>query len=583
MNSFGFRSLFSRLFISVFLALIVFAVCMFLLMQIAHSNSDTLKNRAIARQVATQIHPFLKKARKHVLNGNRLQARYSLVVIKKSFDIFDESLNAKIGLYDAEGQLILQTDNSNLPKTLAHKPTWFSEFMPTLWNTPAYHVQVQTPSGFVIWYETRNPPPASRFAGIFNLFTGMTLLLAIMSAVLWVIAKSMTHRLDAMSKQMEKMGDGDFSVRVSTEGSDEIAMLAYGFNQSAQKIEQLINANNLLLAHASHEFRTPITRIRLQTEMLAMLGDSLADSHTTQLTKRLNAINQDLTGLNDLIESILLVSRLDAGHALEQMQSIDFYEIISQECQHYCDAKLYGEPVTITAQPKLITHLIRNLLNNAMLHGIPPVRVYVYGCKTSDETDSIPKGLLQLDCLTKTDVVNADDVNSSIIGSPIANSSISNGSDGNTNEYGTDTGVGTANNTPIITTDTTSTNLGTPTNLGSNEPCESLYEPDNKINKSLFARFKKPTAPKNPTFAVLAVIDQGTGINKDKREAIFSPFVRLKQEKKGSGLGLSLVAQIVHAHGGTIKTDTWQGNTRFLVVLPIKPKSAKAYAKDDKL
>lgn len=502
MKAFGFRSVFSRLFVSVFLALIVFAVCMFLLMQVAHSNSDTLKNRAIARQVATQINPFLEKAHKQVLQGNRLQARYSLVVIKKSFDIFDESLSAKIGLYDSEGQLILQTDDSNLPATLTHKPTWFSEFMPTLWGTPVYHVQVKTPSGFIIWYETRNPPPASRFAGVFNLFTGMTLLLGIMSAVLWAIAKNMTKRLGKMSQQMTLMSEGDFSVRVHDTGVDEIATLAFGFNQAAQKIEQLINANSLLLAHASHEFRTPITRIRLQIEMMDMLVKQLDDDTKAKFDKRAAAITKDLTGLNDLIESILLASRLDAGHALQQMQKVDFYELVASECQHYPKVSLYGEPLVITAQPKLLIHLIQNLLNNAMIHGIPPISVYVYGCQTSDETPIIPNTLLM------TDESSMDD------------------------------------DLP----DTT------------------------KADKSFFQRFKRPTNADviKPNFAVLSVIDQGFGVPESKREDIFSPFVRLKQEKKGSGLGLSLVRQIAETHGGKIMTDVWQGHTRFLVILPIK-------------
>lgn len=506
MNTFGFRSVFSRLFVSVFLALIVFAVCMFLLMQVAHSNSDTLKNRAIAHQVATQINPFLEKAHKQAVQGNRLQARYSLVVIKKSFDIFDESLSAKIGLYDTHGQLILQTDNSNLPVTLTHKPTWFSEFMPTLWGTPVYHVQVKTPSGFIIWYETRNPPPASRFAGVFNLFTGMTLLLGIMSAVLWVIAKNMTKRLGKMSRQMNLMSEGDFSVRVYDTGGDEIAMLARGFNQAAQKIEQLINANNLLLAHASHEFRTPITRIRLQVEMMDMLVQRLDDDSKAKFNKRATAITKDLTGLNDLIESILLASRLDAGHALQQMQRVDFYELVASECQHYPKVSLYGESLAMTAQPKLLTHLIRNLLNNAMIHGIPPISVYVYGCQTSDETPIIPNTLIM------TDEPSID-----------------------------------------------------------SEPALDL--PDTaKADKSFLQRFKRPTNADaiKPNFAVLSVIDQGFGVPEDKREDIFSPFVRLKQEKKGSGLGLSLVRQIAETHGGRITTDVWQGHTRFLVILPIK-------------
>lgn len=72
-----------------------------------------------------------------------------------------------------------------------------------------------------------------------------------------------------------------------------------------------------------------------------------------------------------------------------------------------------------------------------------------------------------------------------------------------------------------------------------------------------------------PKYVVLAVIDEGQGIPEAKREEIFSPFVRLQQKKKGSGLGLSLVSQIVTAHQGRITTDTINGYTRFLVVLPV--------------
>ncbi|MGO1781408.1 MAG: sensor histidine kinase, partial [Moraxellaceae bacterium] len=73
-----------------------------------------------------------------------------------------------------------------------------------------------------------------------------------------------------------------------------------------------------------------------------------------------------------------------------------------------------------------------------------------------------------------------------------------------------------------------------------------------------------------PKYAVLSVIDEGTGIPEDKREEVFSPFVRLQQKNKGSGLGLSLVSQIVTAHQGRIITDTINGHTRFLVIIPVK-------------
>ncbi|WP_275427973.1 histidine kinase dimerization/phospho-acceptor domain-containing protein, partial [Stenotrophomonas maltophilia] len=78
-------------------------------------------------------------------------------------------------------------------------------------------------------------------------------------------------------------------------GNDEIAVLAHGFNQSAQKIEQLIDAHSLLLAHASHEFRTPITRIRLQIEMMDMLTSQLDETTKAKFDKRAAAVNRDLT------------------------------------------------------------------------------------------------------------------------------------------------------------------------------------------------------------------------------------------------------------------------------------------------
>src|SRR5699024_1193382 len=167
-------------------------------------------------------------------------------------------------------------------------------------------------------------------------------------------------RIDQMSKQMAQLGEGDFSVRVPAKGTDEIASLARGFNQAAQKIEQLIDANNLLLAHASHELRTPITRIRLQIEMMEMLANEMSEATQAKFHKRAQAVNRDLTGLNDLVESILLVSRLDAGHAAQSNERFDFYELINQECQHYPEASLYGRPLVIEGQPKLLIHLIRN-------------------------------------------------------------------------------------------------------------------------------------------------------------------------------------------------------------------------------
>ena len=698
MQQLGFRSVFAKLFASVMLALILFAVAMVLLTQLVHDKDAGIRSEILATQILGQIDPFLHELNIAVSNDNRLQARFMLAVVKKSFDIFDESLQAKMGLYDSDGHLLMQSDNSDLPLELPAPPSLLARVFPSFAETsPTKQAQVYSSTGYTLLYESRLPPKKPVLSAALNLFTGTLLLLIIMAGVLWWIARTITWRINQMSQQMAELGDGDFSVRVNARGNDEIASLARGFNQAAQKIEHLINANNLLLAHASHELRTPITRIRLQIEMMDMLAGALPSDTKGKFDKRAQAINRDLSGLNDLVESILLVSRLDAGHALQQVEQLDLYDLVNQERQHYSEATLIGEHIVIDGQSSMLTHLIRNLLTNAMLHGKPPVTVLLYGVQTLNEANDIPDFLLQTilcssfvdynssdfdsyeevthnvnqlenveNAITNDDSIDVNDKKSkptpveatevALLPAPaiykngesiIADTEIDDNNSVSTDKLQSSEVVDVPSN---IASDISS---AINTDLKSADEVEAIVEPslisnyqrltsdltdkikkviwravpenqeisllsieDNAINKNaenagknnsvekddakdnskgnnkenakdngetantprkegIFSKhlIKKakpePTRPL-PKYAVMAVIDEGEGIPENKREEVFSPFVRLQQKNKGSGLGLSLVAQIVTAHQGRILTDTINGHTRFLVVLPVK-------------
>jgi signal transduction histidine kinase len=73
----------------------------------------------------------------------------------------------------------------------------------------------------------------------------------------------------------------------------------------------------------------------------------------------------------------------------------------------------------------------------------------------------------------------------------------------------------------------------------------------------------------------LEVVDQGIGIPHQEQQKIFEKFYRvgdpLVHNTKGSGLGLSLVRHIVHAHGGEVAVDSTPGQgSKFTIVLPVK-------------
>ena len=536
------------------LALVIFAGAMVVLSHLVHDTSANTRHQVIASQVTQQLDPLLVELRTAQDQQKNLETRYLLALVRRSFNIYSDSLNAKFGLYDGKsGEAIMIM--RGLPATLPPNPPFFLSLFPRDDPKHPTEIQVNSQSGYVLLYQSKLSNRRAISPAI-NLLTGTLLLLLIMSGMLWMIARTMTWRINQLSRQITQLGDGDFSARVTPVGNDEITILARGFNQTAERIETLMNANKLLLAHASHEIRTPITRIRLQVEMMTMLASQFDKTIQDKVQKRADAINRDLTGLNDLVESILLVSRMDAGHAIEKVEDVDLYELIKNEIQHYPQATFAGGHIIIQGQAKLLTHLVRNLLDNAHLHGVPPVSVQLYAIDDAGNQlaiDALPA--MQESTKDTDNQKHTDDEKDKIaLPAPIKNttSDPTNGDD--------------------ITLDAemSSTNSPAATDTADSEATSSKLTNKPKNKSSIFSR-KKSDIVHLPEFhqVCIAVIDQGTGIPEDKRTDIFSPFVRLQQEKKGSGLGLSLVAQIVKAHGGSIITDTVHGHTRFLVTLPI--------------
>lgn len=207
-------------------------------------------------------------------------------------------------------------------------------------------------------------------------FSGTAVLVVaamLISAATYPLARRMSARLDRLRDAVRAFGDGDLTRRAAIEGSDEIAALARGFNVAAERVERLLGAHRQLLANASHELRTPLARIRLGVELLVDREDP----------RRRRELIQDLRELDDLLEEILLSSRLESSLPLQLEADVDVLAIVAEEAARYhgldvraddgCDAAAR----LIAADSRLLRRLVRNLLENARHHGAPPVRVAV--------------------------------------------------------------------------------------------------------------------------------------------------------------------------------------------------------------
>jgi len=169
---------------------------------------------------------------------------------------------------------------------------------------------------------------------------------------------------------VQRWGDGDLSTRVPVQGEDEVADLSARFNTAAQRIEtlmasqqQLLASQKSLLANASHELRSPLTRIRMGMELM---GTQPGPVFREEISRNIDELNQ-------LIDEILLASRLDARDAdMGTVEAIDLLGLaVEESARAGAEMELADglDHLVVPGVAKLLRRLVRNLLENARRYG----------------------------------------------------------------------------------------------------------------------------------------------------------------------------------------------------------------------
>jgi signal transduction histidine kinase len=267
-------------------------------------------------------------------------------------------LDSDVTLFGRDGSVIAATGHPlPLPGTRRYGPIAMAH-----WDGNAISV-IHLRDGRLLVARVRLGTGSSRL--FFHLM--LVLLVAAIGVAAYPIARQLTRRLERLQRGVESLGAGDLSARVAVEGRDEVARLAESFNRAASQIEQLVRAHQALLANASHELRTPLARIRLAIELLKGSADAKSKA----------GLEQDIAELDWLVDEILLASKLDAINEIEATEEIDLLALAAEECSRYDDVHLEGTPISLRGDARLLRRLLRNLLENAKRHGVPPTQVRV--------------------------------------------------------------------------------------------------------------------------------------------------------------------------------------------------------------
>jgi signal transduction histidine kinase len=194
----------------------------------------------------------------------------------------------------------------------------------------------------------------------------LVMIAALTGLAAYPVVRHLTRRLEALRRGVDAWGGGALVTRVAENGTDEVAAVAKSFNRAADHIERMIVAHRALLANASHELRSPLARLRMAIDLYE---DAPGKARRDEIVRNLGE-------LDELVEEILLASRLDHAERLDRIETVDLLALASEEGARN-GVEVSGVPALVDGDPKLLTRLVRNLMQNALRHGAPPVTATV--------------------------------------------------------------------------------------------------------------------------------------------------------------------------------------------------------------
>ncbi len=223
---------------------------------------------------------------------------------------------------------------------------------------PAHWGLVRTSAdGHRIAFGLAGPSPESR-PRMFGWFTLAGLLL--LTALAYAYVRHLLRPLEAIGEGVARFGAGDFAQPIATVRNDELGDLAGRINRMATSLHGMLDAKRALLLAISHELRSPLTRARLNAELVP------EGEHR-------DALLHDLGEMRDLITDLLESERLAAGHAALQTERVDLAALLRE----VAGASFAGRELRfdladglgeVTADPTRLRLLLRNLIDNALRH-----------------------------------------------------------------------------------------------------------------------------------------------------------------------------------------------------------------------
>ena len=195
------------------------------------------------------------------------------------------------------------------------------------------------------------------------------IVVALLAFLVWWLTGRVLRPVEAIRSEVAIIEGSKLDRRVPVPASnDEIARLARTMNAMLDRIEGSSIRQQSFIADASHELRSPLTRIRAQLEV------GLAHPTTDDPTATYSSLLADAIELQQLIDDLLLAARSDAEASAPSGAAVDLDDLVLVEARRLRGrGRVQVDTSRVSAARVMgdasqLARVIRNLADNAELH-----------------------------------------------------------------------------------------------------------------------------------------------------------------------------------------------------------------------
>jgi len=221
----------------------------------------------------------------------------------------------------------------------------------------SFVAQVRLPDGVLVTFDARQPAQTTSWP--YRLLLSLAVLLAAVVAVSLVAVRWATRPLKALADAADELGRDIHRPPLPERGPEEVSRAARAFNTMQARLARYIRDRTRVLAAMSHDLKTPITRLRLRSELL---GDpQMKEKFTRDLDEMESMVGATLDFLRGL-ENRETVKPVDIMALLESLQA-DLRETGSAVEIEGATVKPYP------GEPQALKRCLGNLIENAVKYG----------------------------------------------------------------------------------------------------------------------------------------------------------------------------------------------------------------------